>query len=143
MLEALIGVDVRQVQPVPVSVHSRDHVANAAPGVEALVQHTQLRLGRRHEREADGGAEEAAARILTASISTHSARINANRITLVRSYEYERAHHAGETGRVRVVFSPLFLVQLAFGLREFAARVSLLTATASRREKLRPSDQAP
>jgi len=36
-------------------------VADAAPRVEPLVKHAQLGLVRRHEREADGGAEESGA----------------------------------------------------------------------------------
>jgi hypothetical protein len=34
---------------------------DTAPTVEPAVEHAQLRLGRRYEREADGGAEAAAA----------------------------------------------------------------------------------
>jgi hypothetical protein len=36
-----------------------DHVADATPRVEPSVDETQLGLGRRHEHETDGGAEEA------------------------------------------------------------------------------------
>jgi len=49
------------VQPVTLAVHAGDNVAHAAPAVEPAVQHAQLGLGRRHEREAHGGAEEAGA----------------------------------------------------------------------------------
>ena len=38
----------------------------------SLVQHAQLRLGRRHEREADGGAEEAARALVAHGESTFS-----------------------------------------------------------------------
>ena len=52
------GVDVRQV---PLPIHTCDDVADAAPAVEPAVKQAQFGLGRRHKREADGGAEEAGA----------------------------------------------------------------------------------
>jgi hypothetical protein len=45
------------------ALHAALDVADAAPRVEPLVEQTQLRLGRRNERGADGGAEEAGARV--------------------------------------------------------------------------------
>jgi hypothetical protein len=48
------------VQPEALAVHTGDHVADAAPRVEPSVEQSQLGLAGRHEREADGGAEEGA-----------------------------------------------------------------------------------
>jgi hypothetical protein len=58
---------------------------DTAPTVEPLVQQPQLGLGRRHEREADGGAEEAGALVghaarqrgQVASLSGHELMVGA------------------------------------------------------------------
>jgi hypothetical protein len=49
------------VQPEALAVHAGDNVADATPTVEPTVKQAQLGLGRWHERESDGGAEEAGA----------------------------------------------------------------------------------
>src|SRR5689334_17976313 len=56
--------------PAQRALHAGHHVANAAPAVEPAVKHFQL--GRRHEREADGGADKARA----ASSLDHGAPTN-------------------------------------------------------------------
>ena len=50
-----------ELDVVALAVHPDDDVTDAAPGVEPAVKQAQLGLHRRHEREPDGGAEEAGA----------------------------------------------------------------------------------
>jgi hypothetical protein len=56
-----------QFQVVALPRHSGDDVADAALCVEPAMDYAQLGLGRRHEREADGGGEEAGARASSSS----------------------------------------------------------------------------
>jgi hypothetical protein len=57
----LLRVVLGELQVSALPRHPDDDVPDAAPAVEPLVQHAQLGLGRRDEREADSGAEKAGA----------------------------------------------------------------------------------
>jgi hypothetical protein len=57
------GVALSELQVPALARHAANDVADAAPRVEPAVDELKLRLGRRHERQADGGAEEGTASV--------------------------------------------------------------------------------
>ncbi len=62
--DPLAGPLVAETDLVALPRYPRDHVADAAPGVEAAVQELQLRLARLEAEEVEGGAEQSATSIL-------------------------------------------------------------------------------
>jgi len=52
---------IAETDLVPLSLHARDDVADAAPGVQPAVQEAKLGLAGVEEREAEGGGKESAA----------------------------------------------------------------------------------